>query len=128
MSTKFKWTPIYGFKDSYTQYITAKKAPSNVPAEFKRQLIQQCLQPDTSTPPVLKSPSYPQTDFLPVILHSNPVRQEVPLPPALEKKALAHIRIPLHHEQDSVQDQMMEIDWPVESLTELLVLIQDLTQ
>ncbi len=77
---------------------------------------------DTGLPP------HPQTDFLPVILHSTPVRQEVPPPPVPEKKALAHIRIPLHHEQDSAQDQMIEIDWPVESVTELLVLIQGLTQ
>lgn len=129
-----------------------KKPRRTFTAEFKHQLIQQCLQPDTSVakvamqhqinanllhkwirqsismPPVLKSPPHPQTDFLPVILHSTPVRQEVPPPPVPEKKALAHIRIPLHHEQDSAQDQMIEIDWPVESVTELLVLIQGLTQ
>ena len=27
---KFKWTPIYGFKDSYRQCTNAKKAPSNL--------------------------------------------------------------------------------------------------
>jgi hypothetical protein len=107
-------------------------------AEFKHQLIQQCLQPDTSVakvamqhqinPPLLKSPPHPQTDFLPVILHSIPVRQEVSPPPAFERKALAHIRIPLHQAQDSAEDQVIEIDRPVESVTELLVLIQGLTQ
>ena len=85
-------------------------------------------------PPVLKSPPHPQTDFLPVILHPTPVRQEAPLPPDAtkqetppppvpEKKATAHIRIPLHEEQGSVRDQMIEIEWPVESATELLLLL-----
>ncbi|TPU60416.1 IS66 family insertion sequence element accessory protein TnpB, partial [Acinetobacter baumannii] len=43
-----------------------------------------------------------------------------------EKKATAHIRIPLHDEQGSVRDQMIEIEWPVESATELLLLLQGL--
>ena len=121
-------------------------------AEFKHQLIQQCQQPDTSVAkvamqhqvnanllhkwirqsrsmvPSLTPPSIPQTDFLPVILHPTPVRQEAPPPPVPEKKVVAHIRIPLHEEPGSVRGQMIEIDWPVESVTELLVLIQGLTQ
>ena len=140
---------------------TLKKPRRTFTAEFKHQLIQQCQQPDTSVAkvamqhqinanllhkwirqsrsmvPALKSPPSPQTDFLPVILHPTPVRQEAPLPPDAtkqetppppvpEKKATAHIRIPLHEEQGSVRDQMIEIEWPVESATELLLLLQGL--
>ena len=120
--------------------------------EFKQHLVELCLQPDTSVAkvamqhqvnanllhkwirqsrsmvPSLTPPSIPQTDFLPVILHPTPVRQEAPPPPVPEKKVVAHIRIPLHEEPGSVRGQMIEIDWPVESVTELLVLIQGLTQ
>ncbi|WP_180022253.1 transposase [Acinetobacter sp. YH16044] len=109
--------------------------------EFKQHLGELCQQPDTlvskvamqhqinanllhkwirqsiSMSPVLKSLPHPQTDFLPVILHSTPVRREVPPPPVPEKKALAHIRIPLHQQQESAQDQMIEIDWSMESIT-----------
>ena len=119
-------------------------------AYFKHQLIQQCQQPDTSVAkvamqhqinanllhkwirqsrsmvPSLTISSIPQTDFLPVILHPTPVKQEAPPPPVPEKKATAHIRIPLHDEQGSVRDQMIEIEWPVESATELLLLLQGL--
>jgi len=140
---------------------TLKKPRRTFTAEFKHQLIQQCQQPDTSVAkvamqhqinanllhkwirqsrsmvPALKSPPSPQTDFLPVILHPTPVRQEAPLPPDAtkqetppppvpEKNAVAHIRIPLHKEQGSVRDQMIEIEWPVESATELLLLLQGL--
>ncbi len=129
--------------------------------DFKQHLVELCLQPDTSVAkvamqhqinanllhkwirqsrsmvPALKSPPSPQTDFLPVILHPTPVRQEAPLPPDAtkqetppppvpEKNAVAHIRIPLHKEQGSARDQMIEIDWPVESAKELLPLIQGL--
>jgi transposase-like protein len=131
---------------------TLKKPRRTFTAEFKHQLIQQCQQSDTSVAkvamqhqvnanllhkwirqsrsmvPSLTTPSIPQTDFLPVILHPTPVEQEVRPPPVSEKKAVAHIRIPLHEGQGSVRDQMIEIDWPVESVTELLVLIQGLTQ
>ena len=131
---------------------TLKKPRRTFTAEFKHQLIQQCQQPDTSVAkvamqhqvnanllhkwirqsrsmvPSLTPPSIPQTDFLPVILHPTPVRHEAPPPPVPEKKVVAHIRIPLHEEPGSVRGQMIEIDWPVESVTELLVLIQGLTQ
>jgi len=131
---------------------TLKKPRRTFTAEFKHQLIQQCQQPDTSVakvamqhqvnanllhkwirqsrsmPPALKSLPSPQTDFLPVIVHPTPVKQETSPPPVPEKKATAHIRIPLHEEQGSVRDQMIEIEWPVESATELLLLIQGLTQ
>ena len=131
---------------------TLKKPRRTFTAEFKHQLIQQCQQPDTSVAkvamqhqvnanllhkwirqsrsmvPSLTPPSIPQTDFLPVILHPTPVKLEAPPPPVPEKKATAHIRIPLHDEQGSVRDQMIEIEWPVESATELLLLIQGLTQ
>ena len=127
-----------------------KKPRRTFTAEFKHQLIQQCQQPDTSVAkvamqhqinanllhkwirqsrsmvPSLTPPSIPQTDFLPVILHPTPVKQEAPPPPVPEKKATAHIRIPLHDEQGSVRDQMIEIEWPVESATELLLLLQGL--
>ena len=129
---------------------TLKKPRRTFTAEFKHQLIQQCQQPDTSVAkvamqhqinanllhkwirqsrsmvPSLTISSIPQTDFLPVILHPTPVKQEAPPPPVPEKKAIAHIRIPLHDEQGSVRDQMIEIEWPVESATELLLLLQGL--
>lgn len=119
-------------------------------AEFKQHLVELCLQPDTSVAKVamqhqinanllhkwirqsrsmvlaLKSQPSPQTDFLPVILYPTPVRQEIPPPPVPEKNAVAHIKIPLHKEQGSARDQMIEIDWPVESAEELLPLIQGL--
>ncbi|AYO55960.1 IS66 family insertion sequence hypothetical protein [Acinetobacter wuhouensis] len=131
---------------------TLKKSRRTFTAEFKHQLIQQCQQPDTSVAkvamqhqvnanllhkwirqsrsmvPSLTTPSSPQHDFLPVILHPNPVKQEASTPPVPEKKAVAHIRIPLREKQGSARDQMIEIDWPVESVTELLLLIQGLTQ
>ena len=62
------------------------------------------------------------------MLHPTPAKQDAPPPPVPEKNAVAHIRIPLHKEQSSARDQMIEIDWPVESVTELLLLIQGLTQ
>ena len=129
---------------------TLKKPRRTFTAEFKHQLIQQCQQPDTSVAkvamqhqinanllhkwirqsrsmvPPLTISSIPQTDFLPVILHPTPVKQEAPPPPVPEKKATAHIRIPLHDEQGSVRNQMIEIEWPVESATELLLLLQGL--
>jgi len=129
---------------------TLKKPRRTFTAEFKHQLIQQCQQPDTSVAkvamqhqinanllhkwirqsrsmvPSLTISSIPQTDFLPVILHPTPVKQEAPPPPVPEKKATAHIRIPLHDEQGSVRNQMIEIEWPVESATELLLLLQGL--
>ena len=129
---------------------TLKKPRRTFTAEFKHQLIQQCQQPDKSVAkvamqhqinanllhkwisqsrsmvPSLTISSIPQTDFLPVILHPTPVKQEAPPPPVPEKKATAHIRIPLHDEQGSVRDQMIEIEWPVESATELLLLLQGL--
>ena len=113
---------------------TLKKPRRTFTAEFKHQLIQQCQQPDTSVAkvamqhqinanllhkwirqsrsmvPSLTISSIPQTDFLPVILHPTPVKQEAPPPPVPEKKATAHIRIPLHDEQCSVKDQMIEIE------------------
>lgn len=113
---------------------TLKKPRRTFTAEFKHQLIQQCQQPDTSVAkvtmqhqinanllhkwirqsrsmvPSLTISSIPQTDFLPVILHPTPVKQEAPPPPVPERKATAHIRIPLHDEQCSVRDQMIEIE------------------
>ncbi|QFV04086.1 transposase [Acinetobacter baumannii] len=79
---------------------TLKKPRRTFTAEFKHQLIQQCQQPDTSVAkvamqhqinanllhkwirqsrsmvPPLTISSIPQTDFLPVILHPTPVKQE----------------------------------------------------
>ena len=113
---------------------TLKKPGRTFTAEFKHQLIQQCQQPDTSVAkvamqhqinanllhkwirqsrsmvPSLTISSIPQTDFLPVILHPTPVKQEAPPPPVPERKATAHIRIPLHDEQGSVRNQMIEIE------------------
>ncbi|TDI27122.1 transposase, partial [Acinetobacter baumannii] len=94
---------------------TLKKPRRTFTAEFKHQLIQQCQQPDTSVAkvamqhqinanllhkwirqsrsmvPPLTISSIPQTDFLPVILHPTPVKQEAPPPPVPEKKATTHI-------------------------------------
>ena len=129
---------------------TLKKPRRTFTAEFKHQLIQQCQQPDTSVakvamqhqinanllhkwirqsesmPPPLKRPPSPQADFLPVIAHPMPVKQETSPPSVPEEKATAYIRIPLHEEQHSVRHQMIEIEWPVESTTELLCLLQGL--
>ena len=129
---------------------TLKKPRRIFTAEFKQHLVGLCQQPDTSVAkvamqhqinanllhkwirqsrsmvPSLTISSIPQTDFLPVILHPTPVKQEAPPPPVPEKNAVAHIRIPLHKEQGSARDQMIEIDWPVESAKELLPLIQGL--
>jgi len=118
--------------------------------DFKQHLVELCLQPDTSVAkvtmqhqinanllhkwirqsrsmvPSFTTPSIPQTDFLPVILHPTPVKQEAPPSPAPEKNAVAHIRIPLHQKQCSAKDQVIEIEWPVESAKELLLLLQGL--
>ncbi len=101
---------------------TLKKPRRTFTAEFKHQLIQQCQQPDTSVakvamqhqinanllhkwirqsrsmPPALKTPSIPQTDFLPVILHPLQSNKSTSTTCAREE-AVAHIRIPLHEHQ-----------------------------
>ncbi|WP_104487248.1 IS66-like element accessory protein TnpA [Acinetobacter indicus] len=129
---------------------TLKKPRRTFTAEFKHQLIQQCQQPDTSVakvamqhqinanllhkwirqsrsiPPALATPSSPQTDFLPVMLHSTPAKQEAPPLSVPEKNTVAHIRILLHQKQCSARDQVIEIEWPVESAKELLLLLQGL--
>ena len=89
--------------------------------------INGFVSPD-QFPPALTPPSSLQVDFLPIVLHSTPVKEGAPPPPVPEKKAVAYIRIPLHKEQCSARDQVIEIEWPVESATELLLLIQGLTQ
>ncbi len=96
--------------------------------QVNANLLHKWIRQSRSMVPSLTPPSIPQTDFLPVILHPTPVRQEAPPPPVPEKKVVAHIRIPLHEEPGSVRGQMIEIDLPVESVPELLVLIQGLTQ
>src|SRR5690606_31094616 len=129
---------------------TLKKPRRTFTDEFKHQLIQQCQQPDTSVAkvamqhqinanllhkwirqsrsmvPSFTTPFIPQTDFLPIILHPTPVKQEALPPPVPEKNAVAHIRIPLHQKQCSARDQVIEIEWPVESAKELLLLLQGL--
>lgn len=55
-------------------------------------------------------------------------KEEISPPQMAQKKATAHIRISQHQEYSSVKDQLIEIEWPVESATELLVLIKGLTQ
>ncbi|MGD1736516.1 hypothetical protein ACP6DW_31975 [Klebsiella pneumoniae subsp. pneumoniae] len=94
--------------------------------QINANLLHKWIRQSRSMVPPLTISSIPQTDFLPVILHPTPVKQEAPPPPVPEKKATAHIRIPLHDEQGSVRDQMIEIEWPVESATELLLLLQGL--
>ncbi|WP_234955979.1 IS66 family insertion sequence element accessory protein TnpB [Acinetobacter johnsonii] len=96
--------------------------------QVNANLLHKWIRQSRSMPPALKSLPSPQTDFLPFIVYPTPVKQETSSPPVPEKKATAHIRIPLHGEQGSVRDQMIEIEWPVESATELLLLIQGLTQ
>ena len=129
---------------------TTERARSIFATDFKQHLVELCLQPDTSVAkvtmqhqinanllhkwirqsrsmvPSFTTPSIPQTDFLPVILHPTPVKQEAPPSPAPEKNAVAHIRIPLHQKQCSARDQVIEIEWPVESAKELLLLLQGL--
>ena len=129
---------------------TLKKPRRTFTAEFKHQLIQQCQQPDTSVakvamqhqinanllhkwirqsrsiPPALTTPSSPQTDFLPVMLHPTPAKQDTPPLSVPEKNTVAHIRISLHQKQCSARDQVIEIEWPVESAKELLLLLQGL--
>ncbi|WP_286393050.1 MULTISPECIES: IS66 family insertion sequence element accessory protein TnpB [Acinetobacter] len=94
--------------------------------QVNANLLHKWIRQSRSMVPALKSPPSPQTDFLPVILHPTPVKQEAPPPPVPEKNAVAHIRIPLHKEQGSARDQMIEIDWPVESAKELLPLLRGL--
>ena len=96
--------------------------------QVNANLLHKWIRQSRSMVSSLTTPSSPQHDFLPVILHPNPVKQEAPPLPVPEKKAVAHIRIPLREEQGSARDQMIEIDWPAESVTELLLLIQGLTQ
>lgn len=129
---------------------TTERARRIFATDFKQHLVELCLQPDTSVAkvtmqhqinanllhkwirqsrsmvPSFTTPSIPQTDFLPVILHPTPVKQEAPPSPAPEKNAVAHIRIPLHQKQCSARDQVIEIEWPVESAKELLLLLQGL--
>lgn len=112
--------------------------------EFKQHLIKLCQQTDTSVAkvamqhqinanllhkwmsqsksfsPTLKQVSDQQTDFLPIVLNS-PSRTEEPEPSPAINHPVANIRIPLRH-----SDQMIEIDWPVQSAMELLPLIQSL--
>lgn len=112
--------------------------------EFRQYLIELCQQPDTSVAkvamqhqinanllhkwmsqsksksPALKQVSHQQTDFLPIVLKS-PSRTEEPKSSPAINHPVAHIRIPLRH-----SDQMIEIDWPVQSTMELLALIQSL--
>jgi len=131
---------------------TIKRTRRIFAPEFKQHLVELCQQPDTSVAkvamqhqinanllhkwirqsrsmlPALTTPSSLQVDSLPIMLHSTPVKQEAPPPSVQEKKAVAHIRIPLHKKQCSARDQVIEIEWPVESATELLLLIQSLTQ
>lgn len=129
---------------------TTERARRIFATDFKQHLVELCLQPDTSVAkvtmqhqinanllhkwirqsrsmvPSFTTPSIPQTDFLPFILHPTPVKQEAPPSPAPEKNAVAHIRIPLHQKQCSARDQVIEIEWPVESAKELLLLLQGL--
>ena len=129
---------------------TTERARGIFATDFKQHLVELCLQPNTSVAkvtmqhqinanllhkwirqsrsmvPSFTTPSIPQTDFLPVILHPTPVKQEAPPSPAPEKNAVAHIRIPLHQKQCSARDQVIEIEWPVESAKELLLLLQGL--
>lgn len=112
--------------------------------EFKQHLIELCQQPDTSVAkvamqhqinanllhkwmsqsksksPTLEQVSHQQSDFLPIVM--NPAsRKEEPEPSLAINHSVANIRIPLLH-----SDQMIEIDWPVQSAMELLPLIQSL--
>ena len=133
---------------------TLKKPRRTFTAEFKHQLIQQCQQPYASVAKVaiqhqinanllhkwirqsesmlpvpeesvLQAASHQQPNFLPLVLHSTPVREESRPPPTINNP-VAQIRIPLHDEQRSERYQMVEIEWPVESTTELLFLLQGL--
>lgn len=110
--------------------------------EFKQHLVELCQQPDTSVAkvamqhqinanllhkwisqsksPALEQVSHQQTDFLSIMMNPSS-RIEEPEPSLAINHSVAHIRIPLRH-----SDQMIEIDWPVQSAMELLPLIQSL--
>ncbi|MDV8156629.1 transposase [Acinetobacter bereziniae] len=112
--------------------------------EFKQHLIGLCQQPDTSVAkvamqhqinanllhkwisqsksrsPVPEQISHQQTDFLPIVLNL-PCESQEPETSSAINHSVAHISIPLRH-----SDQMIEIDWPVQSAMELLPLIQSL--
>jgi transposase-like protein len=133
---------------------TLKKPRRTFTTEFKQHLIQQCQQPYASVAKVamqhqinanllhkwirqsesmlpvpeesiLQEASHQQPNFLPLVLHSAPVREE-PQPVPTTNNPVAHLRIPLHEGPGSERDQMIEIEWPVESTTELLFLLQGL--
>ncbi|MBU3086656.1 MULTISPECIES: IS66-like element accessory protein TnpA [Acinetobacter] len=112
--------------------------------EFKQHLVELCQQPDTSVAKVamqyqinanllhkwmsqskskslaLGQVSHQQTDFLPIVMNPASTTDE-PEPSLAINHPVANIRIPLPH-----SDQMIEIDWPVQSTMELLPLIQSL--
>ena len=94
--------------------------------QVNANLLHKWIRQSESMPPPLKRLPSPQADFLPVIAHPMPVKQETSPPSVPEEKATAHIRIPLHEGQGSARDQMIEIEWPVQSTTELLCLLQGL--
>ena len=112
--------------------------------EFKQYLVELCQQPDTSVAKVamqhqinanllhkwirqsksksltLEQASHQQADFLPIVINPASRTEEPELSLAIHH-SVANIRIPLRH-----SDQMIEIDWPVQSAMELLPLIQSL--
>ena len=94
--------------------------------QINANLLHKWIRQSRSIPPALTTPSSPQTDFLPVMLHPTPAKQDAPPLSVPEKNTVAHIRIPLHQKQCSARDQVIEIEWPVASATELLLLLQGL--
>lgn len=112
--------------------------------EFKQHLVELCQQSDTSVAKVamqhqinanllhkwmsqskpkslaLEQVSHQQTDFLPIVMNPASRTEEPESSPAINHP-VAHIKIPLPR-----SDQMIEVDWPVQSAMELLALIQDL--
>ncbi|MEZ6840588.1 IS66 family insertion sequence element accessory protein TnpB [Acinetobacter baumannii] len=93
---------------------------------MQHQINANLLTNDSSVQinaPALKTPSIPQTDFLPVILHLTPVKQEAPLPPFVpEKKAVVYIRF--HYMRHRLQGSDDRDRLVAELATELLLLIQ----
>ncbi|MEZ6840840.1 IS66 family insertion sequence element accessory protein TnpB [Acinetobacter baumannii] len=73
--------------------------------------------------PALKTPSIPQTDFLPVILHATQSNKKHSTTCAREESCRLYQDSITWQAPSSGKDQMIEIDWPVESVTELLLLL-----
>lgn len=122
---------------------TLKKPRRNHTDEFKLQLIQQAQQPGESVAKVAMQyqvnanllhkwirqnksdtpQSEQQTDFLPVVLQTTPIKEETFSPTIPARKVPVRIKINPQHLGKSV-----EIEYEMESTTELLLLVKELAK